>query len=45
MEKYQIKLINIFEERVFDDTSISVCVIQYKLRKDDNDEIIKIDRS
>lgn len=43
MEKYQIKLINIFEERVFDDTSISVCVIQYKLRKDDNDEIIKID--
>lgn len=43
IKKFQIKLINIFEERVFDDTSISVCVIQYKLRKDDNDEIIKID--
>jgi hypothetical protein len=43
IEKFKIKLINIFEERVFDDTSISVCVIQYELRKDNNDEIIKID--
>jgi len=42
LQKFQIKLINIFEEKVFDDTSTSVCVIQFDLKKD-VDEIIKID--
>lgn len=42
MEKFKIRLINIFEERVFDDTSTSICVIQYELRRDDNN-FIKID--
>jgi len=42
LQKFQIKLINIFEEKVFDDTSTSVCVIQFDLKKG-VDEIIKID--
>jgi hypothetical protein len=42
LEKFQIKLINIFEEKVFNDTSTSVCVIQFDLKKN-NEEIIKID--
>jgi hypothetical protein len=42
LQKFQIKLINIFEEKVFDDTSTSVCVIQFDLKKGIN-EIIKID--
>lgn len=39
--KFQINLINIFEEKVFEDTSTSVCVIQFELKK--TDEIIRID--
>lgn len=41
INKFQIKLINIFEEKVFDDTSTSVCVIQFDLKK--IDENIRID--
>jgi len=37
LEKYKIKLINIFEERVFDDTSYTVCSI-YFIKKGTNSE-------
>lgn len=40
LKKYSIKIINIFEEQVFDDTSYTVCSI-YFLRKE-NDNFIKI---
>ena len=32
LEKYDIQIINIFEEKVFKDTSYSVCSIQFKLK-------------
>lgn len=41
LHKFHIRLINIFEEKVFDDTSTSVCVIQFDIKKDN--ELIKID--
>lgn len=37
LEKYDIKIINIFEEQVFDDTSYSICSI-YFLKKNNNKE-------
>ena len=36
LEKYTIKIINIFEEQVFDDTSYAVCSI-YFIKKNNND--------
>ena len=41
LHKFHIRLITIFEEKVFDDTSTSVCVIQFDIKKDN--ELIKID--
>ena len=35
MEKYEIILLNIFEETVFDDTTYTVCSFQFKLRETD----------
>jgi len=40
LEKYNIQIINIFEEKVFKDTSYSVCSIQFKLKI--KDELNKI---
>jgi len=44
IKKYNIDIINIFEERVFDDTSYTICSIQFHLRCleniNDNDDII-----
>lgn len=34
LEKYDIKIINIFEEKVFNDTSYSVCSLLFKIKKD-----------
>lgn len=39
IKKYDITIINIFEEQVFDDTSYSICSFQFIL-KDNNDENI-----
>lgn len=36
LEKYSIILINIFEERVFDDTSYTICSFQFKIKENDN---------
>ena len=40
LEKYSIKMINIFEEQVFDDTKYAVCSIYFT--KKDNDNYSKI---
>lgn len=43
LEIYNILLINIFEENVFDDTSYTVCCFQFELKKEENlDILIKI---
>nr|QFG74013.1 MAG: hypothetical protein [Megaviridae environmental sample] len=39
IEKFKIITINIFEERVFDDTSYSVCSIQFTKKNKQNNEI------
>lgn len=36
LEKYDIILLNIFEEQVFDDTSYTVCSFQFELKKNNN---------
>lgn len=36
LEKYDIILLNIFEEQVFDDTSYTICSFQFELRKKKN---------
>lgn len=41
LEKYSMKIINIFEEQVFDDTKYAVCSI-YFIKKDKNDNSSKI---
>ena len=41
LKKFTINLINIFEEKVFDDTSYAVCSIQFESRKS-TEETIKI---
>ncbi len=41
LHKYEIILLNIFEEQVFDDTSYTICSFQFKLKINDNiNEII-----
>ncbi len=37
LEKYSIILLNIFEERVFEDTSYTICSFQFELKKNDDD--------
>lgn len=40
VQKYRIQRLNIFEERVFDDTGYAVCSLQFKLRgKNDNSSV------
>lgn len=41
LERYQIVRINLFEERVFDDTSSTVCAVQFQAR-DSDDYVIPI---
>jgi hypothetical protein len=36
LEKYSIILLNIFEEKVFDDTSYTICSFQFELKTNDN---------
>lgn len=40
---YYIKLINIFEENVFDDTSYTVCSFQFEIKNKDNNTLDTID--
>jgi hypothetical protein len=40
LEKYKIILLNIFEERVFDDTSYTICSFQFELKKNKDDNNI-----
>lgn len=42
LEKYSIKIINIFEEQVFDDTSYAVCSIYFIKKQNDEVNNIKI---
>jgi hypothetical protein len=42
IEKFDIIMVNIFEEKVFDDTKYSVCSIFFKLKKNKNKNIIEI---
>lgn len=42
IEKYSIKVINIFEERVFSDTSYSVCSIYFTDKQQNTNESIKV---
>lgn len=42
LEKYSIRTINIFEERVFDDTTYAVCSIQFSQKTKPENEPIKI---
>jgi len=39
---YEVSLINIFEEKVFDDTSYSVCSFQFSLKGSNKEDPIKI---
>lgn len=39
LKKYSIKIINIFEEQVFDDTSYAVCSIYFVKKCNDDDDI------
>lgn len=39
LDVYDVILVNIFEERVFDDTSYTVCSFQFELKKDDINKI------
>lgn len=42
LEIYSIKIVNVFEEQVFDDTSYSVCSIYFMKKTTDNDNNIKL---
>jgi hypothetical protein len=42
LEKYYIILLNIFEEKVFDDTSYTICSFQFQLRNNNNDNKLNI---
>ena len=42
LKKYSIILINIFEERVFDDTSYTICSFQFKIRENNNDNNLRM---
>jgi hypothetical protein len=37
VERYDILICNIFEEQVFDDTSYTICCIQFRAKSDSND--------
>lgn len=39
IQKYDIIILNIFEEKVFDDTSYSICSFQFKLKTNNDDKI------
>ena len=39
LNKYDIILINIFEEQVFDDTTYSICSFQFEIKKNNNNNI------
>jgi hypothetical protein len=38
LEKYNVLLLNIFEEQVFDDTSYTICSFQFELKENSNGE-------
>jgi hypothetical protein len=38
LEKYNVLLLNIFEEQVFDDTTYTICSFQFELKKNINNE-------
>lgn len=42
LEKYKIILLNIFEERVFNDTSYTICSFQFELKKDNDNSMLNI---
>lgn len=42
IQKYDILQLNIFEERVFDDTSSSICSFQFTLKIQDNEHYINV---
>lgn len=42
LEKYDIILLNIFEERVFDDTSYTICSFQFEIKKNNINNKINI---
>ena len=42
LEKYNILLLNIFEEKVFDDTTYTICSFQFKLKNDNNNNKLNI---
>jgi hypothetical protein len=37
LEKYDIILLNIFEETVFDDTTYTICSFQFEFKKNNNE--------
>ena len=39
LEKYDIILLNIFEEQVFDDTTYTICSFQFELKKTNNNNL------
>lgn len=39
LEKYSIKLLNIFQEQVFDDTTYTISSVQFELKVNDNNKI------
>jgi hypothetical protein len=38
LEKYNVLLLNIFEEQVFDDTTYTICSFQFELKENNNNE-------
>jgi len=42
LEKYTVLLLNIFEEKVFDDTSYTICSFQFELKKNDGSHTLNI---
>lgn len=42
LNKFNVELINIFEEKVFDDTTYTVCSFQFSLKKNNDNNNIKV---
>lgn len=42
LNKYKVSRINVFEERVFEDTSYTVCSFQFSSREDNSDPLLEI---
>lgn len=42
LEKYNVLLLNIFEEQVFDDTTYTICSFQFELKLKENTNILNI---